>query len=329
MASEMPGEAKILGFDKYSPVANTNEIIRRIMSPISADRVQSYYRENAQTLPQQSILIEKEQFDFYLPLGEPPADGYGVIVFIAPYDEAPIPFQWRKVFDRHGIIYIAARKSGNDHNMIGRRIPLALHAYENIAHRYRLNPDRVYISGFSGGSRTAMRVALYYPDIFHGAILNSGSDPFGNAGIGIPSAELFSLFQSRTRMVQVTGTEDEFVKLEDTKMRTSAAAFCVQNLYSQPMRRTGHALMNTQMLETAIVRIEKSPADKNNLSQCRDQLKLAIDDGLNATQKLLDQGLKKRAGEQLSVIDQRYGGLAAPRSVEIARKILAAEQAGK
>jgi predicted esterase len=233
------------------------------------------------------------------------------------------------VFDRHGIIYIAARKSGNDHNMIGRRIPLALHAYENIARRYRLNPDRVYISGFSGGSRTAMRVALYYPDIFHGAILNSGSDPFGNAGIGIPAAELFFLFQSRTRMVQVTGTEDEFVKLEDTKMRTSAASFCVQNLYSQPMRKMGHALMSAQALESAIVRIEKTPADKNNLSECRDQLKLAIDDGLNAAQKLLDQGLRKKAGEQLSVIDARYGGLAAPRSVEIARKILAAEQAGK
>ncbi|MEO8003138.1 MAG: PHB depolymerase family esterase [Arenimonas sp.] len=295
------------------------------MSPISADRVQSYYRENTQALPQQSISLEKEQFDFYLPLGEPPANGYGLIVFIAPYDEAEIPFKWRKVFDRHGIIYVAARKSGNDHNMIGRRIPLALHAYENIVHRYRLDPERVYISGFSGGSRTAMRVALYYPDIFYGAILNSGSDSFGNSGIGIPSEELFSLFQSRTRMVQVTGTEDELVKIEDARMRTSAESFCVRNLYSQPMRKMGHALMGALEVENAIVRIEKMPIDESNLSECRSRLKLAIDNGLDEVQKYLDQGLEKKSGEQLSIIDNHYGGLAAPRSVEIARKILSAE----
>ncbi len=298
-------------------------MIRRIMSPIASDRIQAYYRGNAQKLPQQSILIEQEHFDFYLPAGVAPAAGYGLIVFIAPYDEAPIPFAWRKVFDRHGIIYVAARKSGNDHNMIGRRIPLALHAYENITKRFQIDPERVWVSGFSGGSRTAMRVALYYPDIFRGAILNSGSDPFGTAGISVPPSDLFQLFRARSRIVLVTGTEDEFVKLEDSKMRTAASSLCVQHVSTQPMRRTGHALMSDQALQNAIMQIDSIPVASADTSDCEAKVRKDIDSDLSRARNYLDQGLNKKAGEELSLLDQHYGGLAAPASIDLARKLLA------
>ena len=323
IAAELPGESSVSSFANYSPLAGTDEMILRIMSPIAADRIQAYYRNNAQKLPQQSILIEQERFDFYLPSGAVPDAGYGLMVFIAPYDEAPIPFAWRKVLDRHGIIYVAARKSGNDHNMIGRRIPLALHAYKNIMKRFQINPERVFVSGFSGGSRTAMRVALYYPDIFRGAILNSGSDPFGTAGISVPPSDLFQLFRARSRIVQVTGTDDEFVKLEDSKMRTAASSFCVQHVYMQPMRRTGHALMGAQAIDNAIMRIDSVSAASVETSDCETRMRNDIDHGLAQVQNYLDQGLNKKAGEELSLLDEHYGGLAAPASVELARKLLA------
>lgn len=324
-ADEIPGRAAVLKFENYSSAAATDEIIRRVMSPVSVDRIQNHYKKSGEKLPQQSILLEKESFDFYLPVGEPPAVGYGLIVFIAPFDIAEIPFEWRKLFDRSGIIYVAARRSGNDHNMMGRRIPLALHAYENVAKRYRLNPERVYISGFSGGSRTAMRVALSYPDIFRGAIFNAGSDPFGNTGITIPPPELFNLFQNRTRMVQVTGAEDDLVEIIDGRMRKSAHDLCVRNLVSQPMRKTGHALMSAESLQRALSTIESSWPESGNYEQCNARIRMEIDAGLNQAQELIDKGLKQKAGQQLSTIDYQYGGLATPRSIELARKIVSME----
>lgn len=47
-------------------------------------------------------------------------------------------------------------------------------------------PAPITIAGWSSGARSVMRVALSYPDAFHAAILNSGTDPFGNAGIAVP-----------------------------------------------------------------------------------------------------------------------------------------------
>ena len=325
VADDLRGKTLVLRFQEHSPAAATDEIIRRIMSPVSADRIQSYYRNDANALPRQSILLEKESFDFYMPVGDPPVKGYGLLVFIAPFDEAVIPAEWRKVLDRAGIIFVAARRSGNNHHMIGRRIPLALHAYENVSRQYRLDPARVYISGFSGGSRTAMRVALAYPDIFHGAILNAGSDPFGKAGIAMPPKELFLLFQGRTRMVQVTGTYDEIVAMGDSRMRKSARDYCIQHLDVQPMRRTGHALMGAKALQAALSWLEMPQADTPGSAQCLDHLQLEIADGLKEVQDSINRGQKQKAGRQLSIIDNSYGGLAAPASTEMARKILSME----
>jgi poly(3-hydroxybutyrate) depolymerase len=52
---------------------------------------------------------------------------------------------------------------------------LALIAAQNAMAQYSVDPQQVYIGGFSGGSRVALRLALGYPDVFHGALLNAGS----------------------------------------------------------------------------------------------------------------------------------------------------------
>ena len=56
----------------------------------------------------------------------------------------------------------------------------------NLMERFHADPDRVFVGGFSGGSRIAMRLALGYPDLFHGVLLNAGGDPLGNAEAGAP-----------------------------------------------------------------------------------------------------------------------------------------------
>jgi pimeloyl-ACP methyl ester carboxylesterase len=317
-----------MAFDRYSPLAASDEIVRRTMSPIAADRTSSYMQDKHQRLPEQSIDLAEERFSIYVPQGEVPGHGYGLVVFIPPYDEAKIPPDWRKVFDRHHLIYVAADRSGNEFNMIWRRLPLALHAYENVAARYRLDPARIIVSGWSGGSRTAMRVALSYPDVFRAAILNSGADPFGNAGIAVPPGDLFRLFQERSRLVMVSGTEDVLIGMRDDEMRVSAENLCVQGLLSQPMRRIGHALMSAQALENALDAIEAdSPqgigSHKVGLVECRTGIQSEIDAGLAHVRSLIEQGKKKQAGEELSRIDARFGGLAAPDSVELARTTVA------
>src|SRR5260221_14297613 len=90
-AAQAPGTASSVTFDRYSPLANSNEIMLRTLSPVAADRVLGYLRDKSQQLPEQSIDLSVERFEMYVPQGEQPAGGYGLLVFIPPSDEAKVP----------------------------------------------------------------------------------------------------------------------------------------------------------------------------------------------------------------------------------------------
>ena len=317
-----PGKPSRVTFDRDSPLAASAQILRRTYSPIAAERVLAFLRGKSKELPDQTIDLSAERFSLYIPPGDPPAEGYGLIVFITPGIDGSVPGDWRPVLDRHHLIYVDADHSGNVSNMLWRRIPLALDAYENVAARYHLNPERIYVSGFSWGSRTAMRMALWYPDVFHAAILNSGSDAFGDDDTEIPKSELFREFQERTRLVQVTGARESDNNADDAVMRDSAAKYCVQNVSSQPVRAAGHLQMPGSNLEQAIVTIEQgAPAEEASradaLASCRAGMATEIAQGLQQVRALIAKGDKTQASKALTQLDRRFGGLAAPDSVEL------------
>jgi len=324
----LAGKSSRVVFDRYSPLASSAELVRRTYSPIAAERVFGYLRDKSKELPDQTIDLSAERFSLYIPAGDPPAEGYGLIVFITPGIDGAVPGDWRPVLDRHRLIYVDADHSGNESNMLWRRIPLALDAYENVAARYHLNPERVYISGFSFGSRTAMRMALWYPDVFRAAILNSGSDAFGDDDTEIPKDDLFREFQERTRLVQVTGSRESDNNDDDAAMRDSAARYCVQNVSAQPVRAAGHLQMPGPSLEQAIVTIEQGTAAEaasraDALASCRAGMATEIAQGLEQVRGLIAKGDKSQASKALMQLDRRFGGLAAPDSVELWRQVSA------
>src|SRR5439155_17361437 len=51
-----------------------------------------------------------------------------------------------------------------------------LHAVHNKTKRYNIDPQRIYISGFSGGAMAATVLYRGYPDVFSGAFPMSGGD---------------------------------------------------------------------------------------------------------------------------------------------------------
>jgi dienelactone hydrolase len=59
--------------------------------------------------------------------------------------------------------------------MPNKRMGLALDAVHNVTRRYNIDPDRVYVSGMSGGGRMTCMTAVYYPEVFTGAVPIVGS----------------------------------------------------------------------------------------------------------------------------------------------------------
>jgi pimeloyl-ACP methyl ester carboxylesterase len=205
---------------------------------------------------------------------------------------------------------------------LDRRIPLALLGAYNIMQRYPIDSDRVYIGGFSGGSRVALRTALAYPDLFHGALLNAGSDPIGDNEALLPPDDLFGKFQSSSRLAYVTGLEDGWNIQHDMVSRDSMKSWCVFGAVVENMSRVGHEAAVPSSIDRAITALDqRPPGDPARLSECRARIAKELAADLQRIGDLVDHDKSHDAWRSLTKIDIRYGGLAAEQIQQLEQRI--------
>lgn len=318
----LAGPAGWLGdqrFSTYSEWAAKQVFVTRVLLPTEADRFLRAEQRSVRPVAEHSVDLAAERFDVYLPRQRPEA-GYGLLVFVPPADDFPLSREWLGELDRRGIIYVAARRSGNQHNVLDRRMPLALHAHAEILSRYEVDPERVYVGGFSGGSRVAQRLALAFPDLFRGALLVASSDPLGVLRSAPPSVELMALFDARTRVVFATGGLDMPNRRRDERTRASLAEACVANISTIWVARTGHWLPPRRAFAKAMAALEAPPQSSAEHAACVRGRQQAIERELDRIESLLHSD-PVAAGEALGRLEDRVGGLAAPRSLILARSI--------
>jgi hypothetical protein len=307
-------------FTEYSPLSGAAEVTRRLMSPLNALRVSRALQRSGKSVREQSIDLTREKFAVYVPANAPPG-GYSLLVFVPPWREAAVPRPWLSTLERHGMIYVSAANSGNDADVLDRREPLALLAAANIMRRYLVNPAHVYVGGFSGGSRVALRIALGYPDVFTGVLLDAGSDPIGSAEIPLPPADLFKRFQEATRLVYVTGGHDDFHLQQDQDSQRSLQGWCVLDLVTAEAPWTAHEVVSASAINRVLDELEKRRTlPPNKLEECRARIDGELTTQLQRVAELLAGGKLADARAAVHRLDARYGGLAAPRSVALAEK---------
>jgi pimeloyl-ACP methyl ester carboxylesterase len=308
-------------FSDYSPLSSSAELLRRLLSPLNAVQVGKRLAHSAVALRDQPIDLTRERFVVYVP-SHPPTQGYGLLVFIPPWENAMLPRGWAAILDRRGVIFVSAANSGNEANILDRRDPLALLAAHNIMQRFRVNPERTYIGGFSGGSRVALRLALGFPDLFRGAFLNAGSDPIGNALAPLPPSELFARFQEMTRIVYISGQSDSVNVDKDEASAQSMLDWCAFDWYAERSPWTGHEVAGPSVLDRALGMLDKHAEPKlARLNSCRLRINQQLGKEIDQANDLLAAGNADGARRLLNRIDTRYGGLAAPRSVDLAARI--------
>jgi len=307
-------------FTAYSPWSSSAELVRRALTPLTARRFAEQAARLGAAIRVQAIDLAQEKFALYVPEVAPP-EGYALMVFVPPWSGATVPPGWQPVLDRHGMIFVSAANSGNDTSTIDRRMPLALLAAQNILERYKVDRRRIYVGGFSGGSRVALRLAVAYPDLFRAVLLAAGSDPLG-AAIPPGPAELFRQFQDGTRLVYLTGENDGFHLEADKRSRRSLPEFCVFDVETRNVPWVGHELAGPPALDPALDALATpTPGDAARLAACRASLDQTISAQLNQVEALAAAGKRTDAQGLLDTIDAQYGGLAAPRSLDLAARI--------
>jgi hypothetical protein len=309
-------------FSDYSPLSSSAELMHRFLSPLNAARAGKRLAHSAVALRDQPIDLTQERFTVYVP-SHSPAEGYGLMVFVPPWENAMLPRGWATILDRHGVIFVSAANSGNEANILDRREPLALLAAHNVMQRFHVDPARIYVGGFSGGSRVALRLALGYPDVFQGAFLNAGSDPIGDAQAPLPPPELFSRFQEMTRIVYISGQNDAVNVEKDAASAQSLLEWCVFDWYAERSPWTGHEVAGPAVLGRALDMLDKhAEPNLTRLNNCRVRINQEMEKAIAQVNDLLAAGNADGARRLLNKIDTRYGGLAAPRSVDLAARIV-------
>ena len=161
-----------------------------------------------------------ESFEVRVPEGEPPERGWGVLVWVSPtaFGGARRP-DLQALLDRHRLVWAGADGAGNERPRWD-RWGLALDAVWNLQRLYPVDPDRVFVAGYSGGGRVASALTMLYPDVFRGGLMVMGTDWYRDLSVpdrpgthwpapfARPPRDLLRLARERTRWVLLTGERD-------------------------------------------------------------------------------------------------------------------------
>jgi predicted esterase len=316
VAEEPTGLLTQVTFSQYAPQASGREIVARLLTPLTTAMFERKLAQSGQQLREQAIDLSAEKFTLYVPRAPGP-HGYALLVFIPPWEEARLPAGWSAALEDSHTIFVSATGSGNAADVLERRVPLALLAATNLMGRYAVDAQHVYIGGFSGGSRVALRVALAYPELFRGVLMNAGSDAIDAGPPTPPLAERVQQFQS-ARLVYLTGESDRTHLDMDAVSAVSMRRWCVFDIATEVTPNTGHEIARGPAFANGLrLLLTHGGADAGKLTSCRAALEKRVREPLDSVAAQISAGQRTQAQKLLLETDRHYGGMAAPRSLEL------------
>ena len=307
-----------------SPLSTTEKLIERQLSPLDAVQVQRRMHDlgvadapNPRDPAAEKLLVR-------MPAKAGPDGRYGLLVFMDPRPKARLDPQLNNVLDSSGLIWISPDNAGDDANEFERRIPLALLAYEYVRGAYDLDPDRVYLAGSAGGSRLAQRLLFTYPDVFTGAIINSGAAELGTRGLPVPSAALLERLRTHSQIAFATSSHDQPAFSEQQRALKSMHAYCVPvaRVFDNGHTIAGHAPLTPVLLFDALKTFEAPRGPEQVPDQaCMQALRQGALAELERIRRMDAGGEQAGALKALVDFDHAYGRLLPDEEIALAKQL--------
>jgi tetratricopeptide (TPR) repeat protein len=249
--SPKTGSYTLSGLKEFSPIGHKEFAIRMGWGAPGGD---IFYK------------MEEQKFEVFVPDNYTNEKPYGLIVWVNSGDNGRMNGKYKEILKKHRIIWIGANMSGNK---IDTRIraQLAVDGRHNMMKLYNIDPNRVYVSGTSGGGKVACLAAFTFPELFNGGIFCIGVAHWVNISAGngsfIPSKFQAKIPSSRMKIIANEGryacmTGDKDFNRDHIK-RT------YDQLFSQTMKNCkyyqvpglGHSAIPPDWYEKAIIQLDE------------------------------------------------------------------------
>ena len=110
-----------------------------------------------------------QTYERFVPTKVAPGKKLPLIVFVPPGATSGAWRNFQPLCEQAGVVFAAPHNAGNDCPM-PRRVRIVLDVLDDLRRQLPIDPDRTYITGFSGGGRVACHIAFALPELFGGVM---------------------------------------------------------------------------------------------------------------------------------------------------------------
>jgi hypothetical protein len=175
--------------------AGERTTIQFLQSPPQIEPEQMKMRMHSQEMPG-AYDVAKETFEILVPKDYKATEPHGLFIWISASGTPAIPKEWEAVLAEKKLIFIGARNSGNPRDIFD-RMRMAVDANFNLRKLFNVDGRRVYVSGFSGGSRVASMLGVCFGEMFSGTVCFMGVNFYTDIPMGCGQGVSSGLYPGR------------------------------------------------------------------------------------------------------------------------------------
>lgn len=194
----------------------------------------------------------------YVPPNYDGSEAFGVLVYISPGDGGVelLP-GWDRVLQEKKLIYCSPLGTSNKQADM-RRIALALDSVATVRASYKVDPNRLIVSGTSGGGAVATTIGVNYAEFL---AIDCSRGTYPDSELCFPyldAGDIRQVARQKKRFAWVSGPKDRNYPSIKKGVAAWSDAGVESKLFEDPNQ--GHAAATEDLLRQALSWIEEKPA---------------------------------------------------------------------
>ncbi len=207
-----------------------------------------------------------QAYEFFGPV-EDGGGPYPLVIFISPQDRPVGWYFWEPTCAERGVLFAGVREMGNA-RPLAHRVRAVLDVLDDVRRRFRIDPDRTYLAGFSGGAQVACVTALHLPEYFGGVVC------IGHAPAPPLEPWLLARVRQRLSVAIICGDREPAGPLVEDLYGPwwTGAGVRVEPVI---LRRHGHTMPEADVMESAYEWLEAGAAARGAAAATHPSLRIA------------------------------------------------------